>query len=94
MQNSAVFKTLDATIYQPLLVNARFLDPEMVLNNSSISSGVTLSPQSIQRGRDWVLEHRDELQTLSNAECISAYGTYFVSGYSGKLAPGLSDLLR
>lgn len=91
-QNSAVFKTIDANLYEMTVVNERFLDADLFELNVTMAGTGEIPFQSrrelgpLRRKQQWFIENHQgaKVTQLSNQECISAYGMSFVSGYGGK----------
>jgi hypothetical protein len=88
LYNSSTFKTLDANLYEVLVVNRHFL------NGQPFPTRITIHDGSITyHGDDAVIYQKlrkiqtffsnnysnaSAVQNMSNADCITAYGTSFV----------------
>jgi hypothetical protein len=90
LYNSSWFKTLDANIYDALVVNRDFLKGEPFLTNITHLEGsggnYTTSARPIypklRRIQSFFSNNYSNgsaVQKLSNADCMTAYGTFFVS---------------
>lgn len=87
-----MFKTIDANIYRPIVAAPGFLDGQPFAYNASEASVIafnyyaSLSRETLEAMHAWFVENRDtdRVQRLPNKECISIYGSNFVTGYSGR----------
>lgn len=74
------------------MVNSRYLDPDYFeYGVAPVGSNIAYEA-GIKETRDfqkWFIDHQNgsSVVELSNRDCISAYGTGFVSGFSGTCTP-------
>lgn len=89
-----MFKTIDANFYQMVVVNSRFFDQDLFEANVT-AVGVDFGNwnqeekfHQLRNIQEWFIENRDtaRVQKLTNLDCMSAYGTSFVSGFKGQLS--------
>ena len=90
LYNSAVFKTLDNNLYDPFLVDSKFLDDDY----SIPSADVLQDASENDRIRDSGLFHaismvheayttdRSSFANLTSESCIQTYATYYLSGHN------------
>ena len=92
LYNSSVFKTLDANLYDALVVNQDFLKGDPFATKISITNGYgsgytsyveDLGPsyprlRGIQDFFANNYENKSVVENLTNADCMTAYGNFFV----------------
>lgn len=84
MYNSAVFKSLQANDYTVVVANPSFLTPAHSSGRNDGMTGVdTNSTHDLQAAYQ---KDASSFQRLSPSECIAAFGTSYVSAYSGVIA--------